>query len=61
MGERQVVYVNGMLTCDGQFGIAVVEQGAPQQARIHPKVLSPQAALDRDLPQAGRTEQEFVF
>src|SRR5664280_2199484 len=42
----QVVDVDGVFAGDGQFGVAVIQQSAAQQPRIHPEVLSSEAAFD---------------
>ncbi len=50
-----------MLAANRQLAVAVIQQPPAQQPDIDPKILAPQPALDRDLPQAGRAEQQLVF
>ncbi len=54
---RQTVHGDGMGSGDCQLVIPVIEQSPAQQTNVDLKVVSPEAALDRDLPQDGRTIQ----
>ena len=58
--RRQAFDGNRMFAGGGKFRITVVQQTAAQQARVNTKSISSQAALDGELPRAGRTENQFI-
>ena len=66
--RSQGVFVKGWRTVnrrrvlpeDRQLLVAIVHQSPPQQPWVDAEVLPPEAALDRDLPQAGDTEHEDI-
>jgi hypothetical protein len=56
----QSVNRHRVLPEDRQLLVAIVHQSAPQQPWIDAEVLPPEAALDRDLPEAGYAEYEDI-
>jgi hypothetical protein len=58
--ERQTVNRHRVLSEDRQLLVAIVHQPPSQQPWIDAEVLPPEAALDRDLPEAGYAEYEDI-
>jgi len=46
---------------DRKLSVSVVQQSLTQSPGIDAKVFSAQCTFDRDFPNAGSTEDEFVF
>src|SRR5579883_895496 len=49
---------NSVLARDRKLVIAVIEQSPAQQSRLDLEIVAAEAALDRNLPKAGGTEQQ---
>src|SRR5438477_2985230 len=50
-----------MFAGDRQLVIAVIQETAAQEPGVDPKIGAAETVLDRDLPQAGRTEDRRVL
>lgn len=50
-----------MRTGDGQLGVVVVKQAAPEYTCIHFEVVAAQAIFSGNLSQAGRIEKKLMF
>jgi hypothetical protein len=57
---RQIVERDGVFAGDRQLIITVIQETAAQKPGVGPKIAATEAVLDRDLPQAGRTEDRLV-
>jgi len=60
-GAAALVIASEKFARDRQLTIAIIQQTAAQQPGIDPKIGSAEAALDRDLPETGRTEDRLVL
>lgn len=60
MNRRQSIDGHRVLPRDREFLIIVIDETAPQHSRVHLKIVPPQAALDRNLPQARRAIDQLV-
>lgn len=58
---RQTVEGDGVLTGNRQLGIAIIQETTAQKPGVYPKIAPAETMLDRDLPQAGRTEDRLVL
>src|SRR5215469_12291470 len=58
---RQLVRVDCVFAIDWEFGVAIIEQPSAQQSCIHAEILTSQALLNRDFPEARSAEQELVL
>src|SRR5215471_17332304 len=54
--RRQTVERYGVLAGDRQLVITIIQQTATQNSGMHSKIAAPKPELDRNLPQARRTE-----
>lgn|SRR5512146_1483653 len=50
-----------VIAMDWYFPIAIVEQAPAKYSRIRLEILTPQPALNRHFPQAGRAEKKLVI
>jgi len=59
--RRQTVERYGVLAGDRQLVITIIQQTATQNSGMHSKIAAPKPALDRNLPQARRTEDRNIL
>lgn len=60
MDQWQGINGDSMFAEDWQLLISIVDEAAAEDARIYLEVAPVQLALDRDLPQTGYAEKQFV-